>query len=261
MRLHWVYSRTIRLALAAVALLAPLAGFPGSPQYPKTVAALQERYADEVQAHQKYGAYAEQAGEEGYPQIAYLFTALAASETVHARNFKALLGELGVQDHAPAIGFEIATTRENLQQATHVETDEIDREYPEILEQIRPENHAAAIRDITYAWEAEKQHRDLIVKIHGAASRWFGLLVRRIEGEPTHYYVCRVCGSTLTEVPAEWCPICGHSIEHYEAIPGFPEADAALADPALQHRGRPGQPRPLGQSLNPLLSPPIASLR
>ena len=38
--------------------------------YPRTIEALQARYADEVTAHQKYGAFAEHALKEGYPAIA-----------------------------------------------------------------------------------------------------------------------------------------------------------------------------------------------
>ena len=40
----------------------------GFDQYPQTASALQERYADEVTAHQKYGAYATHALDEGYPE-------------------------------------------------------------------------------------------------------------------------------------------------------------------------------------------------
>ena len=216
----------------AVSVL-PVAASPAPvAHYPETVAALQERYADELQAQSKYGAYAEQARQEGYPQIAYLFAALADSEKVHARNFKVLLEGFGARMGAPAPRFELTSTREHLRHATGVETDEIDREYPEILSRVKPEGHTAAIRDITYAWEAEKQHRDLIIKIHKAASRWFGLLVRRIEGESNRYYVCQVCGSTLTEVPAQWCPICGHSVEHYLEIESpDPSGDQAVSAP------------------------------
>ncbi len=222
-RIGWV---VFGLALGVAASLSPViafsAGAADARQYPVTIEALEERYQDEIQAQREYGAYAEQAGQEGYPQIANLFTALAASEAVHARNFEASLVDLGVEIEAPVVEVELTTTREHLQQATKVETQEIDREYPHILERVKPEDHTRAIRDLTYAWEAEKQHRDLIVKIHKAASRWFGLLVSRIEGESTHYYVCEVCGSTLTEVPEAQCPICEHSIGHYREILGVP---------------------------------------
>jgi rubrerythrin len=194
----------------------------GPDAYPQTIAALQERYADEVQAHQKYAAYAAHADQEGYPHIAHLFRALAASETVHARNFANLLKELGATPQPPEVRIKISSTRRHLKQATGVEAEEIDTEYPAILERIRPEGHQGAIESITWAWQAEKQHRELIIKIRKAASSFFGLLVSRIEGAASRYYVCQICGSTLNEPPAGQCPICAHAAEHYQEVPGYP---------------------------------------
>jgi rubrerythrin len=201
--------------------------------YPQTIEALQERYADEVRAHQEYGAYARHALQEGHPNIAHLFRTLATSEAVHARNFAELLKELGATPQAPRVDPRITSTRDHLQRATEVEADEIDTQYPTILEQVRPEGYEAAIEKITWAWEAEKQHRDLIIKIRDAASIFFGLLVNRIEGEPSHYHVCQVCGSTLDQPPAKGCPICGHPASEYREIPWVAAPaidDAAPAD-------------------------------
>jgi rubrerythrin len=206
--------------LPIVAMLCLATGIAGSA-YPETVKALQERYADEVTAHQKYGAYAEHALEEDYPAIAHLFRALAASEAVHARNFRRILESLGQEALAPVVKIEVSTTREHLRNAATVEADEIDTEYPKILEAIRGENHAEAIKYITYAWQAEQQHRDLILQIRKAASWFFGMLVSRIEGKPTRYYVCQVCGATTTELPEVQCPICDHPPAEYREVPGF----------------------------------------
>lgn len=214
------------LVLALAVLL--LAGGPGSSRaagaadYPQTVAAMQERYADEVRAHQAYGAYARQALDEGYPNIAHLFRALATSEAIHARNFARVLHQLGVTPQTPAFKPQVGTTQENLEQASGVEADEIDKEYPAIIERLQPEGYQDAIQNTIWAWQAEKQHRDLIIKIRDAASTWFGLLVSRIEGEPSHYYVCQICGSTLTEQPANECPICRHPASLYEEVPWLP---------------------------------------
>jgi len=193
----------------------------GSDQYPLTVAALHERYADEVTAHRKYGAFAGRAHEEGYPAIAHLFRALAASEAVHAANFGRLLRELGEVPATPVAEIEIKSTRENLQQAATVEAEEIDREYPAILGRIDSERHEEAIRFINYAWKAEQQHRDLILKIKKAASWYFGMLASKIEGSPTRYYVCQICGSTVNELPGSQCPICDHPPDQYREVPNF----------------------------------------
>jgi rubrerythrin len=190
-----------------------------------TIAALQERYHDEVRAHSSYAAYAETACAEGYPNIAHLFKSLAASEGVHARNFRDLLTGQNVDVASVPVPEmpEVGTTRGNLKHASAVERDEIDHEYPAILERIASEANQEAITSITYAWKAEQQHRDLIVKIHKAASRMFGLLVGRIEGGESHYHVCTVCGSTLTELPADQCPICAQPVSNYRIVDPYPQ--------------------------------------
>jgi rubrerythrin len=192
----------------------------------QTIEALKDRYQDEVSAHQAYVAYADRACREGYPNIAHLFKSLAASEGVHARNFKKLLQELKVDIQSIPMpkAQEAGSTRSNLKHATTVERDEIDHEYPAILKRIASEANHDAITSITYAWKAEQQHRDLIVKIYNAAKRWFGLLVGRIEGGESHYHVCSICGSTLTEIPQDKCPICAQSVSHYREVVAYPEA-------------------------------------
>lgn len=191
--------------------------------YPKTITSLQKRYVDEVTAHGKYNAYAKRALDENYPNIAHLFRGLAASEAVHARNFKMLLEDLGVEVEVPVkLNFEVQSTKKNIRDATTVEANEIDKEYPDILKSISSENHEDAISFITYAWKAESQHRDLIHKIRKASKRWFGMVAERIEDEPSRYYICQYCGSTLTELPLQSCPICDHAVSEYHEIPDYP---------------------------------------
>jgi rubrerythrin len=200
-----------------------LAGGGEEAQFPKTIEALQQRYADEIIAYLKFNVYVERAEEEGYPNIAHLFRSLAASEAIHARNFKRILNDLGAQVELQEIPeFEGSSTKDNIRDATAVEADEIDREYPSILKTIAPENHGEAVLFVTYAWESEKQHRALILKIQRAVKRWFGFLVKRIEAKPTHYYVCNICGSSVTKLPDDQCPICGQPVSEYEEVPGFP---------------------------------------
>lgn len=212
--------------LVCAASLSALAGEAiRSEGYPETTAALQERFADEMVAHRKYSAYARHALEEDYPAIAHLFRTLAASEAVHAENFSRLLREMGCQPVMPSVEFELSSTQIHLQQAATVEAAEIDTEYPAILRRIEAEQHEEAMRFILYAWKAEEQHRELILKIKKAASWFFGMLVSKIEGNPTHYFVCQVCGSTVKQLPGERCPICAHPPEKYREIPPFKQAE------------------------------------
>jgi rubrerythrin len=194
--------------------------------YVRTIESLKKRYAEEVQAHRKYSVYTHKAIDDDYPHIAHLFKSLTQSEAIHARNFERLLLELGVTPeelpNTSQIDFEVGSTKENLKHATAVETEEIDREYPAVLEYIKAEGHQQAITRITWAWKAEEQHRSLMGRIHAAASTWFGMLAAHIEAKSKRYYVCQVCGSMLTTLPAEQCPICGHPRTEYKEVEGYP---------------------------------------
>lgn len=151
--------RKILLCLLVLLFFIPAFFVGAQSKYPKTVYALQDRYADEIHAVHKYLAYAQQALSEDYPNIAYLFVTFAASESVHARNFKRLLCDLAVEvKEIPDPEFEVSSTKGNLKKATTLEIDEIDREYPRIIEYIRPEKHEAAVQDIMYAWKAENRN-------------------------------------------------------------------------------------------------------
>lgn len=187
--------------------------------HPETVSVLQTLCEDEMQAMHNYQAYAKKAESEEYPNIAKLFRTLEASETVHARNFKTCLSELGVEaPKLPQLQVKVESTRKNLKFATAVELEEIDKKYPQVLEQIKAENNAPAIQFVTYAWESEKQHRDLLKKIKSGTGMFFGLLTKRIEGNPYQYFVCQNCGSTLSEIPTSACPICGGPSARYTEI-------------------------------------------
>ena len=187
--------------------------------YNKTISILESAYRGEMQAVHTYLAYAKKADSENYKNIAYLFLAFATSESIHARNFKTLMSELGVdvkekQDHQ----IEVYSTKKNLKKATEDELKEIDTQYPQFIAEIELEKCEAAIRHITYAWKAEKQHRDLIRKIRSGTGIFFGLLTKKIEETPIQYFVCQECGSTLTEFPKDNCPICKGPVANYERI-------------------------------------------
>ncbi|MBM3302048.1 MAG: rubrerythrin family protein, partial [Deltaproteobacteria bacterium] len=86
----------------------------------KTKENLKAAFAGESQANRKYLAFAKKAEDEGYTQVAKLFRAAAAAETVHAHNHLRIMGG-------------IKTTAENLQEAVEGETYEFKTMYPEFL--------------------------------------------------------------------------------------------------------------------------------
>ena len=187
--------------------------------YPETKAVLLETHRDEMRAITSYRTFADTAVHEGYPNIAALFNALSASETVHARNMKDVLAELGVTVWEKPPELEASTTRENLKKAMAVELSEIDKSYPAYIERITSENYQPAIDVLTYSWKSEMQHRKLLEKIHDNVGMFFGVVAKKIEAAPSSYFVCDICGSTTRDQPAEACTICGDHSSHSHEVP------------------------------------------
>ena len=78
---------------------------------------LKAAFAGESQANRRYLAFAKKADDEGHAQVAKLFRAAAAAETVHAHN------------HLRALG-GIKGTADNLQEAISGESHEVLNMYP-----------------------------------------------------------------------------------------------------------------------------------
>lgn len=208
-------------------------------KYPHTTEAMQERYADEIRAYHNYAMFSQKAIKDGYPNIAYLFTSLAESEFIHARNFRARLLELGTEPRLiSGLDIKVSSTKSNLNAAVTVEANEIDYKYPDIVKLISPENHQQSIDVTTWAWQSEAQHRNLIIKMQKNVVRWWGIVSSKIEEHPVTYYVCQVCGSTLVEIPKEACPICGHPASEYKQIPTPKGYSDKLGKKARKRRGK-----------------------
>ena len=157
----------------------------------KTEKNLQGAFAGESQANRKYLFFAEKADKEGQPQIARLFRAAADAETVHAKNHLNALDAIG-------------DTKANVMAASVGEHYEFTRMYPPFIETASQEKNAKALRSFEYANEVEKVHH----KYFEAALKALNAGTK-LKEEP--YYVCQVCGNTVTGTPPDVCPICGTS--------------------------------------------------
>ncbi len=146
---------------------------------------LLDAFAGESQANRKYLAFAKKAEAEGFKQIAKLFRAAAAAETIHAHNH---LRELG----------GIKTTKDNLASALQGEVYEFQKMYPYMIADAQAEGNKGALRTFTYANEVEKVHAALYQK----AIDEFG------KNSETDFYVCDVCGHTVEGEPPDECPVC-----------------------------------------------------
>ena len=113
--------------------------------YPITIAILKEAYAEEKLAAERYVLFSGKAVDENYPNIAYLFTAMAASENIHARNYKRILSELSVTIDKPEFSISTLDTKANLIKAAEGELKKIDSTYPDFLAKLKPESHDQAI--------------------------------------------------------------------------------------------------------------------
>src|SRR5664279_1505348 len=95
----------------------------------QTLDNLAASYRNEVNASAQYDAFAQKAKAENYPQIANLYKAISKSESIHARNHKAVLQRLRISPENFAPDFELRTTHENLQISIEGETRESTETY------------------------------------------------------------------------------------------------------------------------------------
>jgi len=161
----------------------------------RTTKDLMEAFAGESQANRKYLAYAAKADQEGYPQVARLFRAAAAAETIHAHNhLKALKG--------------IKSTKENLEAAITGEIHEFKEMYPGMIAAAKDAGNKEAERTFSYANEVEKVHAELYQKYKDTME----------DKKMVDFYICPVCGYTVEEEPPEKCPVCGAKGKAFKKI-------------------------------------------
>ena len=168
----------------------------------KTEKNLQEAFAGESQARNKYTYWASKAKKDGYVQIASIFEETANNEKEHAKMWFKLL-EGGIK-----------STPENLKAAAEGEnfewTDMYDRMareadeegFPEIAEKFRG---VAAIEK-----HHEERYRKLLKNIEDQ-------VVFSREGDCI--WQCRNCGHIVVGPKApEVCPVCDHPQAHFELL-------------------------------------------
>jgi rubrerythrin len=160
-----------------------------------TIDNLKEAFAGESQANRKYLAFAEKADEEGFLQVARLFRAAAAAETVHAHNhLKVLKG--------------IKSTEENLKEAIEGEVEEFKEMYPGFIKSAEEEENKAAVWTFDVANQVEEIHA-------GLYENALENLGKNVE---VSYYVCNFCGNTVEKEPPELCPVCGAPASEFKKI-------------------------------------------
>ena len=167
----------------------------------KTERNLQEAFAGESQARNKYTYYASKARKEGYEQIAALFEETAQNEKEHAKMwFKYLQGGA------------IKDTVENLKDAAAGENYEWTDMYDRMAKEADEEGFAeiaAAMRGVgAIKKHHEERYRKLLKNIED------GVVFSR-DGDCI--WQCRNCGHIVVGKQApELCPVCKHPKAYFE---------------------------------------------
>ena len=154
-----------------------------------TVDNLKEAFAGESQANRKYLAFAKKADAEGHAQVAKLFRAAAAAETVHAHaHFNVLDG--------------VGSTADNIKGAIEGECFEFKEMYPKFVAEAEAEDNKKAVMSFKNALVVEEIHHGLYSDALKAVEGGGDLPDQKI-------FVCGICGNTLYGDAPDTCPICG----------------------------------------------------
>jgi len=201
-------THTSHILAVAIALTA-FAGSAFAAVSDQTIKNLNTAFQGESNAANRYAIFAKKADQEGYPQVAKLFRAASAAEAIHRKTHEQAIQKLG----GKVATFQLenvtpGTTEENLRAAIKGETYERDTMYPEFLANAKKDDARPAIRSIQFANAAEKEHAQLFQDA----------LYNLGNNAPADYYVCQVCGMTLTQLPPDKCPSCRNSRDEYKKI-------------------------------------------
>ena len=156
---------------------------------------LQDAFAGESQANRKYLAFATKADADGRPQIAKLFRAAAAAETIHAHA------------HLRA-GGGIGETAANLAAAVEGEGFEFQQMYPKFVAEAEAEGNVGALASFRNALAVEEIHHGLYSEALAAHEAGGDLAASKI-------VVCNVCGNTINGDAPATCPVCGAGAERF----------------------------------------------
>lgn len=224
-KLREPYMRQSRMQYAAIlmisAMLVTCANALGQKQDIKTVAAsqaapsstlanLQTAYNGESNAHIRYLSFAERADQEGYAGAASLFRAAAHAEEIHARNHAEVIKAMGAVAKADVKAPEVMSTAENLKTAIAGETYERDVMYPQFIAKAKADGNTGALRSFNYARAAEAGHAKLYKEAADNLAAW--------KDGPRDFYVCSICGNTVTKVDFARCPVCRQPRDNYKKV-------------------------------------------
>lgn len=165
----------------------------------KTEQNLQEAFAGESQARNKYTYFASKARKEGYVQIANIFEETAGNEKEHAEMWFKLLGGIG-------------NTAENLTSAAAGENFEWTDMYERMAKEAADEGFTDIAALFTQVGEIEKEHEARYLKL--LANVKDGLVFSR---DQEMIWQCSNCGHIVVGKKAPGvCPVCDHAQAYFQ---------------------------------------------
>lgn len=167
----------------------------------KTEKNLQEAFAGESQARNKYTYYASKAKKDGYEQIAAIFEETAANEKEHAKMWFKLLH-----------GGAVPSTTENLLDAANGENYEWTDMYEQMAKDADEEGFPEIAAKFRQVAAIEKHHEERYRKLLENINE--GIVFSR-DGDTI--WICRNCGAVVIGKKApETCPVCAHPQSFFE---------------------------------------------
>ena len=167
----------------------------------KTEKNLQEAFAGESQARNKYSYWASKAKKDGYQQIAAIFEETAANEKEHAKMWFKLLE-----------GGSIKSTVENLKAAAEGENFEWTDMYERMAREAEEEGFSEIAEQFRGVATIEKAHEERYRKLLANIEE---KIVFSREGDAI--WQCRNCGHIVVGKQApEVCPVCAHPQAYFE---------------------------------------------
>ena len=167
----------------------------------KTEKNLQEAFAGESQARNKYTYFASKAKKDGFEQISAIFTETAANEKEHAEIWFKLL-----------CGGSVPGTADNLKAAAAGEHEEWTEMYKRMAADAREEGFDDIAFLFNYVGAIEKEHEERYLK-----------LLKNVEDgsvfakNEKSVWICRNCGHIVDgEKAPEKCPVCDHPQAYFE---------------------------------------------
>lgn len=189
---------------------AAVAEAPAPPRVEDTATNVKLAFGQEMNAKERYLDLAKKADLEGYPAVARLFRACARAEEVHAQRLLEAVASSGAYEARFTMQRPVvATTPENLEASIERERYEVEQFYPPLIEKARAEGSTVAVRGMTFAYSAEREHLLLLT-----AAREH---LAQPDASPA-IYVCPTCGKTVEALGFAKCPNCFTSAKKFVRV-------------------------------------------